>query len=509
MEIEEKSISSEPISGNNGVLPNQKVESSSAEIEDAMHGGKRRKPNLFLDIPSREIDVSQDSVKIKMPPTPSPARKRVNFLLTPTSSDVKQCESPETSSLRGRSPFKNLLPKLRFIYRSSSDVGKTACSVSELPCTTSRERPSISPSLSFTKMFTPRIKRTSSFPVNRIMTADSVKRGNAGGLLPSAVKETQTLKLELAISRSLSAPLNKEACIRRMDSFIRVIPSPRVKEGDLRIPDGSTPTSSENTEADGEDIPEEEAVCRICMVELCEGGETLKMECSCKGDLALAHQECALKWFSIKGNRTCDVCKQDVRNLPVTLLRIQSTHGVNLGTSIAPRTQLNDLSGWQEVPVLVIVSMLAYFCFLEQLLVAKMGTGAVALSLPFSCVLGLLSSMTSSTMVSRRFVWIYASIQFTLVVIFAHVFYSVVHLQAIISILLATFVGYGIAMSLSSIIVEFFRWRRRNSRSSSPEGSRVTVQNGQEAENAPSLPSPGFPNRRLGDVENPEMFSSI
>lgn len=74
--------------------------------------------------------------------------------------------------------------------------------------------------------------------------------------------------------------------------------------------------------------------------------------------------------------------------------------------------------------MLVIISMLAYFCFLEQLLVrlaapppelsnlllyilgnisvsmqvGKMGTGAIAISLPFSCVLGLLSSMTSSTM---------------------------------------------------------------------------------------------------------------
>nr|GMD59683.1 E3 ubiquitin-protein ligase MARCH7-like [Ipomoea batatas] len=148
----------------------------------------------------------------------------------------------------------------------------------------------------------------------------------------------------------------------------------------------------------GEDITQEDAVCRICLVELGENMDTLKMECSCKGELALAHQECAIKWFSIKGNKICDICRQEVRNLPVTLLRVQTRA---LGIPQSAVIQYSDTKLfriWQDVPVLVIVSMLAYFCFLEQLLVGRMGSGAIAISLPFSCILGLLASMTSTTM---------------------------------------------------------------------------------------------------------------
>ncbi|CAA2982671.1 binding [Olea europaea subsp. europaea] len=414
-----------------------------------------------------------------MPPTPTPTPKRVNFLLTPSPSDAKVTVSgsPHPSSSKAKPSIKNLLPRLSFKYRSSnSDAEKTANLDSGSSTTRTQENPSISRSWSLTKIFTPRMKRTTSLPVTPI--AHSNPESVRDGIINSSVA-LDTKVAQRHISRSLSVPdLNKGKGIRKLDSFFRVIPStPRVTDGISEVSTVTTPGESENNEDEGEDIPEEEAVCRICLVELCEGGETLKMECSCKGELALAHQECAIKWFSIKGNKTCDVCKQEVRNLPVTLLRIQSTINRNTGATSFRHMEINGYRVWQEVPILVIVGMLAYFCFLEQLLVNRMGTGAIAISLPFSCVLGLLSSMTSSTMVKRRFVWVYASIQFALVVLFAHIFYSLVHVQPVLSILLSTFAGFGVAMSGSSILVEFLRWRRRRAATNQNQMSNQVVLN--------------------------------
>nr|ABF69983.1 zinc finger (C3HC4 type RING finger) family protein [Musa acuminata] len=253
------------------------------------------------------------------------------------------------------------------------------------------------------------------------------------------------------------------------------------------------------TEDEGQDIPEEEAVCRICLVELAEGGETLKMECSCKGELALAHQECAIKWFSIKGNKTCDVCKQEVRNLPVTLLRLQNRQTVNRRQPNATqRQEAAPYRVWQDVPVLVMVSMLAYFCFLEQLLVTEMGSRALAISLPFSCVLGLLSSMIASTMVSKSYIWAYASFQFAIVILFAHIFYNVLRVSPVLSVLLSSFTGFGIAISTNASLVEYLRWRaRRNLRLAQQQSDNRQQQ---ESRNLPDVENGG--NVRQHESEN-------
>ncbi|KAL8247330.1 hypothetical protein R6Q59_008546 [Mikania micrantha] len=409
---------------------------------EAKNNRQWRKQNLFLEIPSRS-SASHESVMIKMPQTPTPTPKKVNFNLTPNSSNGV-LQSPATHTPRTKSLKKNLLKKLSFKNRNTvSDTEKSVITIPATPSSLPQEKPYFSRSWSFSKLFTPRGKTASSLPATPIAhSSHEPVIGSSTGSLSSEAK------VKGHMSRSRSAPnLEKAIRIKRMDSFFRVIPStPRV-DADPTTP---TPTPTDNNEAnDSEDIPEEEAVCRICLVELCEGGETLKMECSCKGELALAHQECAIKWFSIKGNKTCDVCHQDVQNLPVTLLRIQSrSRNRNPGATRAARTEINAYGDiyrvWQEVPILVIVSMLSYFCFLEQLLVGDMGTSAIALSLPFSCVLGLLTSMTSSTMVKRNFVWFYAAVQFSFVVIFAHVFYNVIHIHPVLSILLATFAGCGV-----------------------------------------------------------------
>ncbi|XP_076913487.1 uncharacterized protein LOC143572141 isoform X1 [Bidens hawaiensis] len=156
---------------------------------------------------------------------------------------------------------------------------------------------------------------------------------------------------------------------------------------------------------------------------------------------------------------------------------------------------------WQEAPILVIVSTLAYFCFLEQFLcilvkiAEKMGKSSIAISLPFSCILGLLSSMTSTAMAKRRLVWVYASVQFAFVGIFAYIFSSVVKRQPMLSIVLAAFAGCGAAICCRSIVVGALRLRRWWRRMSNQQRDSSTL------EIAPPSPLVAF------DTPPPPSFS--
>ncbi|KAK3408762.1 hypothetical protein EUGRSUZ_J00933 [Eucalyptus grandis] len=378
--------------------PPPTVDNAARTGEQSPQAPHWRRQNLFLDIPSRKNVASRDAHVIAMPITPSPTPKRVNFLLTPNSSSsrARVNGSPGPSSSRSKSPFKSLLPRLSFLYRSpSSDIEKAANMVEGASPNASQEKASISRSLSLTRMFTPRIRRTSSLPVTPVTNSS---RESTQDQIACAAPHPTRKGVQKQISRSLSVPLNKERSIKRMDSFFRVITStPRVIEGSA---ESNTSTSDPENDDDGEDILEEEAVCRICLVELCEGGETLKMECSCKGEMALAHKECAIKWFSIKGNKTCDVCKQEVQNLPVTLLRIQSLPTWNTGAS---RVQPMELHGYRSVLFVTFFSLEMYPLSIEQLTLRFTGFMLSACGRKFPCSS---SSACLPTFVSSSSYWL-------------------------------------------------------------------------------------------------------
>ena len=42
----------------------------------------------------------------------------------------------------------------------------------------------------------------------------------------------------------------------------------------------------------------------------------MSLDCHCRGELALRHKECAIKWARVKGDTTCELCKHPVGNLP-------------------------------------------------------------------------------------------------------------------------------------------------------------------------------------------------
>ncbi|KAJ1395952.1 Zinc finger, RING-CH-type [Sesbania bispinosa] len=464
----------------NSIQEDEESSEITEEVPSRQHG---RRKNLILEIPSRTLDEArEDFLGTNKPPTPPP--RRLNFYpsTSPHLSGINEFHG--SSSTKNKSTIKTLTPKPNFKFHNMSSDIETSTLALEGSSPEPPKKPMISRTLSFTKVITPTGKITSSLPITPIAQSNlESQHGGNTAYLATPVKKGQ----QLPIHRSHSVPVFTKYGNTSAGGMFRVVPTTPRLTGSIATASAKSPPDDTDESEDGEDIPEEEAVCRICLIELGEGSDTLKMECSCKGELALAHQACAIKWFSIKGNRTCDVCKQEVQNLPVTLLRVPGdfirsrVHQYRQTTAFLEdckhKESTNKISDefdfakeligrnfhrpWHNVPILVIVNMLAYFCFLEQLLVSSMGSGAIAISLPFSCMLGLLASMTTTTMVRRKHVWIYATSQFIMVILAGRLFYSLLHMQAVLSILLATLTGFGSVMCGAFILSEFLNWRRR------------------------------------------------
>ncbi|WPT17737.1 hypothetical protein PSENEW3_00005739 [Picochlorum sp. SENEW3] len=110
-----------------------------------------------------------------------------------------------------------------------------------------------------------------------------------------------------------------------------------------------SPTTSGSREA---------PVCLICLEPLMpedfSSGKAMSLDCGCRGDLALRHRDCAVKWSQVKddgrgGLPTCELCKMPVRNLPELPARPQAAQeNGDDGEVTIEEVYLNDPSQFQQ-----------------------------------------------------------------------------------------------------------------------------------------------------------------
>ncbi|CAI0466611.1 unnamed protein product [Linum tenue] len=371
----------------------------------------------------------------------------------------------QTAGSSSSSSRRGLLRALSFKKRNGG--GPEGERSSLLNSETYSQQPPVSPIIANIKSA---FSRCISLPPASALSPTVAVQTPASARFPWEVRDSEVnsalYSANVVVSRSLSVP-GRNFVIVRSTSFA----APRQQTPR----DSSNEKTSESNEGDDDEhIPEEEAVCRICL-DACEEGNTLKMECGCKGDLRLVHEACAVKWFSTKGNKNCEVCRQEVKNLPVILFRVTSCAQFNGRESPGGGQSLRaqQISAWQDFVVLVLISTICYFFFLEQLLIQDMKTQAIVIAAPFAFALGVMASIFAVILAIREFIWTYAALEFALVAVTVHLFYSALDLDAIYAILLAAVFGFAAAMSLNSLYVQYFVWRAEAARNAVFNASAV------------------------------------
>ncbi|XP_028071748.1 uncharacterized protein LOC114274077 [Camellia sinensis] len=154
----------------------------SSEIIEEQPICQQQRQNIALEIPSRTNEGStEDFVRINIPLTPNRTPKRVNFSPIPSPSYYRFNDSPSPLSTRAKSSMKSLFPKLSFKFRNTtSEIERAAIlALGDSPADT-WEKPLIRRTLSLSKLFTPKMKRTSSLPVTPIAHSnpESMHGGN-------------------------------------------------------------------------------------------------------------------------------------------------------------------------------------------------------------------------------------------------------------------------------------------------------------------------------------------
>lgn len=142
-------------------------------------------------------------------------------------------------------------------------------------------------------------------------------------------------------------------------------------------------------------------VCLICLETLTSeefrNGEAMTLDCQCRGDLALRHRECALKWARVKGDRVCELCKHEVRNLPAIPPRSPAPAPEDLlpgmDDGYAPPHMLDLAPSHADLVFDCVrvtwVAMIVSILFFDMNLASALWTGLVA-GLAYSCMVRLM-----------------------------------------------------------------------------------------------------------------------